>query len=292
MSLSRLVQRRTGALGAFSIAALLCTALALPQDRPPSGERKPVGGADTQAPAQHANLPSAQEVLKKYVEATGGEEAYKKFTSQHLVGKFSMPAMGMEGTFELFKKGSDKMLAVINLPGMGEIRNGLNGKTGWRTDPMQGPRLVQGEELNTVLRDSDLQAPIRPEQHYSDMTVQGVEEVNGEQAYHVVLTPKTSGRPINVWYSVDSGLMLKSAASQETEMGVVEFESVVSDYKEAEGDVKIKLPHKITTAGGGVEYVITLDKVEVNAQIPDDRFELPPDVKQLLEQQPAEKQQM
>ena len=102
--------------------------------------------------------PPAEEVLKKYVEATGGAEAYEALKTQHASGTFSMPAMGMEGKFELFQEQPDKFLALVTLPGMGEIQTGLSGKTGWRTDPMQGPRLLEGEELKSLTRDADMRA--------------------------------------------------------------------------------------------------------------------------------------
>ncbi len=235
--------------------------------------------------AQQQDLPSAEEVLKKYVDATGGAEAYQRLRNQHAVGKFSMPAMGMEGKFELFQQHPDKFLALITLEGMGEIQTGLNGKSGWRTDPMQGPRLLEGEELKSLTRDADMQVALEPMKYYESIEVQGVEEVNGERAYRLLFKPKDGGSPSESWYSVESGLQLKSASTQETPMGEMKFENTLHDYKELDGDVKLKQPHRIVTSGGGTEYVVTLEKVETNIDMPANRFEPPADVKQLMEQQ-------
>ena len=278
-------QSRLTGLVSLTAAALALAAFALPvlgsQDPKKPQEALPAESAATEE--QQQNLPAAAEVLKKYVEATGGAEAYQALKTQHATGTFSMPAQGMEGTFELFQEQPDKFLALVTLPGMGEIQTGLNGATGWRTDPMQGPRLLDGEELKSLKRDADMQAALKPEEHYEKMEVKSVEEVNGEKAYHLVFTPKGSTNPIDSWYSVESGLQLKTASTQDTPMGQVKFENLLQDYRPIGEDGKLKQPHKIVTSGGGAEYVVTLQKVETNVTLPADRFSLPAEVKQLQE---------
>ncbi len=274
------------ALSAAFVAAAMFTLPVLAQE----GQARRPADAQAQDVSQD-NLPSAEEILKKYVEATGGAEAYRALKTQHAAGKFSMPAMQMEGKFELFQEQPDKFLALIDLPGMGQIQTGLNGKSGWRTDPMQGPRLLEGEEMKSLTRDADLQAVLKPEEHYEKMEVKGIEDVKGQKAYHVVFTPKGGGNTIDTWYAVDSGLQLKTASTQETPMGDVKFENYLEDYRPIGEDAKLKQPHRIVTMGGGAEYVVTLDKIEVNVEHPADRFEPPAEVKQLLERQQAASQQ-
>src|SRR5688572_20649238 len=191
-------------------AAVMLAGLMLPVVAQES-TRQPAQAQTAQPP--DAKLPSAEEVLKKYIEATGGAEAYEALKTQHASGTFSMPAMQMEGKFELFQEQPDKFLALVTLPGMGEIQTGLNGKTGWRTDPMQGPRLLEGEELKSLGRDADMQAVLKPQDHYDSMEVKGIEDVNGEKAYHLVFTPKGGGNAIDAWYSVESGLQLKTSST-------------------------------------------------------------------------------
>src|SRR5688500_4526028 len=273
--------RLTGLVFLTAVAAL---ALSLPVFASQDG-KKPQEAAPAEAPAtqEQQDLPAAEEVLRKYVEATGGAEAYHALKTQHATGTFSMPVQGMEGTFELFQEQPDKFLAMVTLPGMGQIQTGLNGTTGWRTDSMQGPLLLEGEELKSLTRDADMQAALKPEEHYEKMEVKGVEDVNGEKAYHLVFTPKGSTNPIDAWYSVESGLQLKSASTQDTPMGQVKFENLLQDYRPIGEDGKLKQPHKIVTSGGGAEYVVTLEKVETNVELPADRFALPEEVKQLQE---------
>lgn len=275
----------------FAAGALtLCAALSLPalasQEQPkPSGGRQPAQAAQA---AEQANLPSAEEVLNKFVEATGGLDAHKAQKNQHAVGKFAMPAMNIEGDFELFQENPDKFLVNIKLPAIGEIQTGLNGEVAWRVEPMQGPRLLEGEELKSVKLEADSHAALNFEEYYEEKKVVGIEEVNGEQAYHLVLKPKGLKHATDSWYSVESGLLLKSAGVQESPMGEVKSETFMSDYRPV-GDGKLKQPHKITTSGGGAEFSITLEKVEMNTDFPEGTFDVPEEIRKLMEKDDAEK---
>lgn len=283
---------RPVSMAIISVGALtLCAALSLPvlasQGQPkPSGEPQPAQAHTAQATEQ-ANLPSAEEVLKKFAEATGGIDALKAQKNQHSVGKFAMPAMNIEGDFELFQENPDKFLVIIKLPGIGEIQTGLNGEVAWRVEPMQGPRLLEGEELKSVKLEADSHAALNFEEYYEEKKVVGIEEVNGEKAYHLVLKPKGLKHATDSWYSVESGLLLKSAGVQESPMGEVKVETFMSDYRPI-GDGKLKQPHKITSSGGGAEFSITLEKVETNTDIPEGTFDMPEDIKKLMEKKDAD----
>jgi hypothetical protein len=62
-------------------------------------------------------------------------------------------------------------------------------------------------------------------------------------------------------------------------MGDIPVETIVSDYKKVDG---ISLPFKSVQKALGSEFTVTLEKVEHNAKLPDNRFDLPDDIKQLI----------
>jgi hypothetical protein len=53
---------------------------------------------------------------------------------------------------------------------------------------------------------------------------------------------------------------------------------VISDYK---ADAGLLQPHKVQHKAMGQEFLITLDHVEYNVDLPGDRFDLPADVRAL-----------
>jgi len=42
------------------------------------------------------------------------------------------------------------------------------------------------------------------------------------------------------------------------------------------------MPHKVTQKAAGQEFSISIDKVEYNAEIPKEKFELPAEIKALM----------
>ena len=48
------------------------------------------------------------------------------------------------------------------MPGLGAFRTGFDGKTGWASDKIQGTRLMQGKELETIAREADYMKDVDP----------------------------------------------------------------------------------------------------------------------------------
>ncbi|HTR24310.1 MAG TPA: hypothetical protein VMI10_10020, partial [Terriglobales bacterium] len=51
-----------------------------------------------------AALPTADQILDRYVKAIGGREAWKKLTSRVSSGTIDVPAMNLSGTIEIREK--------------------------------------------------------------------------------------------------------------------------------------------------------------------------------------------
>ena len=147
---------------------------------------------------------------------------------------------------------------------------------------MNGPNLADEKETQKAVRQADPQAPIKPQDYYSDMEVKGVEDVDDKPAYHLVLTPKDGTGAIDFYYDVQTGLLLKTTQTEKTLMGESRAENLYEDYRDVgEGDVKIKLPFKLTIRSDGIEKVVTLKDVTMNPDIPDSRFDAPEAIKDL-----------
>ena len=61
------------------------------------------------------NLPSADEILGKFVKAMGGEKALRRYTSSHTTAEFSVPSQGMKGILDIYAKAPNKTLTVIEI---------------------------------------------------------------------------------------------------------------------------------------------------------------------------------
>jgi hypothetical protein len=94
----------------------------------------------------------------------------------------------------------------------------------------------------------------------------------------VVLTPP-QGNPATNFYDKKSGLLIKTATTRATQMGDITAEVFSDDYRK-EGDLLVA--HKLTNKFAGQEFVITVASLEFNVDMPKDKFDLPDDIKALL----------
>ena len=234
-------------------------------------------GQESSATAPATELPSAESILDRYVEVTGGREAYEKRTSEVAHGKMEMGAIGISGELKSYSKPGLQYL-VIELTGVGKIEQGVKDGIAWENSILQGPRILTGDELAATLRDAVFNGPIHWRKIYPTVETVGIESINGEDAYRVLQTP-ADGNAVTMHYSVKTGLAIKLATTVANQLGNIPVEAIMSEYKEFEG---ILAPTKVVETAAGQTITITVDSMEMNVDIPDERFDLPEAVKALL----------
>jgi hypothetical protein len=227
-------------------------------------------------------LPKAETVLDRSVEATGGKAAFEKRHNEVMRGSMEFTGKGVKGTMTVYQAEPDKNLAIIEIEGIGKIESGSNGEVAWENSALQGPRIKQGDEKAGSLRDGTFNAALNWRKLYTKAETTGAETVEGHECYKVVLTPK-EGKPTAEHFDKKSGLLIKTAVTRNTPMGEISAEVIADDYRK-EGDVLI--PHKLINRAAGQEFLIVVEKVEVNVDLPKDRFDLPPEIQGLLKKAP------
>jgi hypothetical protein len=217
----------------------------------------PLMAASQIASAQTA-LPAADALITKYVAAINGPAM---MTAKSIVtkGGMSMPSAGINGTVEMTQNGTNQMAMVTNIPGMGEIQAGFDGTIAWAADPMQGPRLLTGKELEQIKDEADRRTVVRDAALFSAMQTVADTTMNGERCYEVKLTWKT-GRETFDCYSAASGLLIASRSVQATSMGSVPVVTLFNDYKKF-GDVTVAT--KTTMEMMGQQQILTINSIEL-----------------------------
>jgi len=228
-------------------------------------------------------LPKAETILDHFVEVAGGKAAFEKHHSEVMHGSLDFTGRGMKGTITVYQAEPDKIRATIELEGVGKIDSGSNGEVAWESSALQGPRVKTGVERADAFRDATFNAPLNWRKIYIKAETKGVETAEGHECYKVVLTPK-EGNPTTQFYDKKTGLMVKTATTRTTPMGDISAEVLADDYR-TEGD--ILTPHKLTNRFAGQEFQITLEKLEFNVEIPQDKFALPSEIQALLKKESA-----
>ena len=227
------------------------------------------------APVQ-AQLPTGNELLAKSLKAMGGAEVVKKHAAMHAVGEFEMAAMGIKGNLEIWSAVPDKMLSVVEIPGVGTIKQGYDGKTAWSLNPMTGPMIATGKELAQIKEQADMHSILNPEKWAKSRETLEKTTFDGKAAYKVKVTP-IEGSEYFEFYDVETGHGIGSIRTIENPMGAIEQTSIILDYQNVDGQL---VPMKMKQTFQGMEQVITLKKVEF---VPIDPavFEVPKEIKAL-----------
>lgn len=228
-------------------------------------------------PGAHAqDLPPARQIVDAYVQAIGGVDAIARASHRHVKGEMSLAAAGMTMTMEMWQARPNKMLMVMSIPGMGEMRSGYDGTTGWSMSPMQGPRIVEGDELAQTVRQADFDANLRFEHLFPTMETVERTEMAGRPCYRVRMVAE-NGDEAFACFDVETKLLLGITSRAESEMGTLETTIGFEDYRDFSG---VKMPARTVMSVMGQQMEMTIREMDTNP-IPANTFALPPEVQAL-----------
>jgi len=212
---------------------------------------------------------TAQDVLKKYVAAIGGEKAISGIKDMKVVRSAEM--QGMKLSFTEMKKSPGMVKETVEMMGQTVQKMVYDGKKGYNEAQGQKNDLTP-EMLAGVAEKADLQAELHPEKYNKEMAVKGIEKVDNMDAYVVEMTGM-DGKKSKAYYDVNSGYLVKQTSTNTTPQG--EMSSVIefSDYKEVPGTNGFKMAYTVKLTGvAPMPISTTVSSVDVNKGIADTEF--------------------
>jgi hypothetical protein len=226
-----------------------------------------------------SNPPSGQEVIEKFVEVTGGRQAYAKLKTRVSTGTFTLPQQNLTGPITLYQKAPDQVLITGEIAGVSYTR-GFNGEVAFETNSAIGARVIDGDEREAVRQTALLDPLHRLKELYPQIANLGVEQVNDRDAYKIELT-SASGQKLTEWFDLESGLLIQLHMQIDSLLGPLEVLATMEDWRETDG---VMVPFRTTQRIDplGMEQVIEFTKVQTNADIPASKFELPQSVRDVL----------
>lgn len=235
-------------------------------------------------PAKSEQLPEADAVLRRHIDAVGGEEAIRKLDHRSATGEFEYVGMGAKGTVKIHQAAPNDFLLEMEIPGQLRMTSGYNGEVAWSIDPISGPRLLEKELLEEMQKDADFYGDLNFAERYPERTTVGKEEFAGKSCYKLKLKT-ASGRTQDSYYAIDTGLFAGYKGEIVTLQGKLNAIIQVDDYKTVDG---IKIPHKLTTVLPDQHMTQTIVMHDIShAEFPHDVFNLPKPIQTLVEDQHA-----
>ncbi len=208
-------------------------------------------------------LPTLDAVLAKYVAAIGGRDAQRKIISRVSKGRVDVPGVSFGGKLEIYAKAPNKSLTVMDVEPAGLVKQGFDGRTGWSN----GSDMGNGIE-RAALVDADFYREIKLKEQYTRVKLLGKVKEGFRQVY-LVEAVRGSSAAENLYFDVESGLLVRRDVPRRTSKGVVHAEVYFSDWRDVDG---VKVPFKITQAIQNTKFVITLEDVRQNVPVDDTIF--------------------
>lgn len=209
-----------------------------------------------------AAQPTVADVLARYAKAVDPEGKAASLEGMKTIGTMEMPAMGMKASITAIQRRPNQTAVTIDLPGLGQMRQGFDGTIAWASDPMQGPRIMAGLEASSMSDGADFRSMTRPADLFTSSEMVGEVELDGEKCVRIKHTWK-SARVTTDCYSVATGLIVETLALQSSPQGEIETVQRLSDYRNVGG---VMIPFKAVISLMGMQQIVTTITVELGAQ--------------------------
>jgi hypothetical protein len=308
MTIASCLSGRMLTLGA-AIAALGCGALTAAQDTapPPAPPASPAAPAAPAAPAPlpdptapapapaaprspAANLPPAQAILDRSIEAMGGREALDKIESSAVKVTLSQPGMAEQGSalFEVSRTKDGKFFMRQTAPNnMGEATVASDGTLAWMIQGGAKPQLVPDQMLKAMKENAEtLAGPLTmlmlKMEDYPTIDVVDQVPYLGEESFKLKMVGKDKNERL-AFFSTSSGLMRGTDVVQATPFGPMTITINFDDWQEKSG-VKVPMKRTLDSPQGAAELVFT--DVQFN-NVDQNLFVAPPEVVEMARQRDA-----
>jgi photosynthetic reaction center cytochrome c subunit len=215
-----------------------------------------------------ANLPTADQILDKYLATVGGADALKKIKTR--VQKGTIDAMGMQYPIEVYSEAPDKRVSISH-PNGGSSVTAFNGQVGWLTIP-GGVHRMTAAEFESARMDAEMYFAARVREYYKEFRVRPGEEINGRATY-LMAASATPGHPaLGMYFDRENGLLLRMIRYTETALGRNPAQVDYADYRETDG---VKIPYRWTLARPNGAFTIRIDQARQNVSVDEKLFAAP-----------------
>src|SRR5215471_4372698 len=249
---------------------------------------------------QAPGLPSAESILDKFIQASGGGQRLAALTS--FVGKgtsVGFGGFGGGGDVEIVAKAPDKRAMIILFKqetGRGDQIRTYDGRTGWLRTPLNvlGEFQLMGSDLDGARFDAQLSFPGQIKQILTNLksgpptTITDLpapssqsslqQDVTQGQTHVVDVVQGTGPRDllVTLYFDKQSGLLLRELRYGSSPIGRIPTQIDFADYREVNG---IKFPFRITYAWLDGRDSIVLNEIKTNVPVDEAKFGRPAPLK-------------
>jgi Photosynthetic reaction centre cytochrome C subunit len=243
-------------------------------------------GEYAKEPPPPAAMPSATEVISKYITALGGEQNLRKITSRVITATQDIPTgpggvIPTPATVEILQKAPNLVYRTAKTKELTQL-SGADAKGPWVQDArgrVNGPAIDLERSRET--RAANFYAALDIAKDFPKLTVEGKEKIGASETYVVVGVP-ADGVAVRMYFDVKTGLLLRTYTLTPTQLGPSPYQVDYSDYRDAGHGVKYAYKIHMEPAGARTELAthstIRISKIQENVALDDAKFTRPPSV--------------
>jgi photosynthetic reaction center cytochrome c subunit len=186
--------------------------------------------------------PTVDQILSKYIQALGGEQAIRKVTSRMITATEDL-ATGKGGSVptparvEIYSK-APNLSVIVYHTAQYTISSGFDGSRSWTQDLTGRVTTPLKLDADRAKRDADFFDCLNLKKKYTDLSVTGIETVNHREAYVLTGTPADDS-PEELYFDKQTGLLLRKATIVPTALGDSPMEINYDDYRDTGSGVKV-----------------------------------------------------
>jgi photosynthetic reaction center cytochrome c subunit len=241
----------------------------------------PVPPAQAREP-RPTNLPTADQILSKYVEALGGEQALRKVTSREVIATEGVPtgpggSVVVPGQLERYMKAPNLRVDVVKTDKF-TISSGFDGTKAWSQNERGRVSELPSPDQERAKRNADFYQSLDLMQEYTKLRVVGIRKVNDHDAYEVLGTVQGDS-PERLFFDTQTGLLLRKSTYLATAIGRSPLDVDYDDYRDTGSGTKY--PFLIRYSPASLREVLTsqttihVQSVKDNLPIDDAKFAMP-----------------
>jgi len=201
---------------------------------------------------------TVEKVYADYIEAVGGRDAVEDIESVVMEAEASVQGMALNLTLK--RTMDNKLNQEVSVGGNVMSKQVLNDDSGFMV--VQGQKIPYNEDQ---IKTAKIDANPFPELQVGDATLEGIETVEGTDAYVVALNDN-----YKAYYNVESGLKMQTVKTVSQAGQTMSIPTGYSDYQEVEG---VKFPFKMTQAAGPQTFEFDVTEILVNEGVSAADFE-------------------
>lgn len=232
--------------------------------RAPEGEPAAIRSIDKNVAA---TLPTADEIVGKYIQAVGGAAAIEAVLTRDERG--IVTSGGTTAQVEILDKFPDRH-AVIRHSTKSADFTIFNGRSGW-FGTSGSIHDFESSELEAREIAVDLHLPVVLDRAFGELRAEYPTKLGDRETY--VLSGESPGKPAAKFlFDQQTGLLMRIVEFIDSPLGLVETKTDYDDYRIVDG---VRVPFRLRSREGNETSTVQIEEVLQNVPLEDKRFEKP-----------------